>query len=63
MCKQQIFHANATYMPKLLNVHQWGKYSKIYATWELTGINHVTGSALHMTLPSMIKANQGNNAA
>ena len=28
-------------MPKLLHVHQWGKYANIYATYELTGITYV----------------------
>ena len=33
--------------PKLLDVHQWGKYANIYATYELTGINHVAKSTVH----------------
>ena len=37
----QIYH-----MPKLLNVHQWGKYADIYATYEITGIDHVMRSAV-----------------
>ena len=33
--------------PTLLKVHQWGKYANIYATCELTAINHVTGSTVY----------------
>ena len=29
-------------MTRLLDVHQWGEYANTYATYELTGINHVT---------------------
>ena len=35
------------HIPKLLEVHQWGKYANIYATYELTGINHVIRSTVH----------------
>ena len=28
------------HMPKLFNVHWWGKYASIYATYELTAIKH-----------------------
>ena len=30
-----------THMCKLLDVHQWGKYTNIYATYELIAINSV----------------------
>ena len=33
--------------PRLLGMHQWGKYATIYATYKLSGINHVTRSNVH----------------
>ena len=31
---------------ELLDLHQWGKHARIYATYKLTDINHVTMSAV-----------------
>ena len=35
------------YIPKLLDVYQWGKYATIYATYKLIGIYHVIRSIVH----------------
>ena len=35
------------HMPKLLNLHQSGKYINPYRTYELTGINHMTSSVVY----------------
>ena len=37
---------NICHMPKLLNIHQWGNYANIYATYEFTGINHILKSTV-----------------
>ena len=36
-----------SYMPKLLDVHQWGRYANIYATYKLISTNLVTRSTVH----------------
>ena len=35
------------HIPQLLDSHQWEKYVNIHATYESTGINHVTRSTQH----------------
>ena len=40
---------NISHMPKLLNVHQCRKYASIYATYELTALNHKTRSLAAQT--------------
>ena len=35
------------HIPKLFNVHQWGKYANKYATYKLNDINHMMSSAVH----------------
>ena len=41
------------HMPKLPIIFTWGKYSNIYAIYELTGINHVTECCTQMTMLMM----------
>ena len=34
-------------MPKLFDVHQWGKFANLCATYEIPGIDNVTKSTVH----------------
>ena len=41
-CQQEICH-----IPKLLNVHLWGKNANVYVTYEVAPINDVARIAVH----------------
>ena len=49
-------------MPKLLHVHQLGKYANICATYELTGLNHVTMSTVYKQCRMMTMQVNDDNA-